>query len=62
METPVSFMKACNEFFGLLPDQKPIQFGKEIQALTDKDREEIAAGLAKNGYNIDPETIKRKVA
>lgn len=57
---PVSFMAACKAFFGLLPDQQPLSFGKELQRLTNEDRTEIAAGLAANGYNIDPTTIEKK--
>lgn len=58
----VSFMHACQSFFGLHAGQRPLEFGKEIQALTDADRKEIAAGLAANGYSIDPATIERKKA
>jgi len=58
----VSFMSACKDFFGLKPDQKPLEFGKELQALTNADRAEIAAGLVANGYNIDPSTVEKKAA
>lgn len=60
--TQISLMAACKEFFGLKPDQKPLEFGKELQALTNDDRKEIAAGLIANGFNIDPSTIERKAA
>jgi len=52
-----SFMTACREFFGLREGQKPIEFGKEIQALTNEDRVEIAEGLRKNGIEIDDATV-----
>lgn len=56
----VSFLAACQSFFGLKEGQRPIEFGKEIQALTNDDRKEIASGLVKNGYNIDPSTVEKK--
>ena len=58
--TMISFLKACTEFFGLAPNQRPLDFGKEIMALTNEDRREIADGLMKAGYNIDPNTIVKK--
>jgi hypothetical protein len=56
----VSFMSACRAFFGQLPGQTAMQFGHELMALTNDDRQEIAAGLAKNGFNIDPASVERK--
>ena len=56
----IAFVSACKDFFGFLPGQRPMDFGKEVQALTNEDRIEIASGLAKNGYNIAPDTIERK--
>ena len=53
----VSYMQACREFFGVKTGQRPLEFGREVQALTQKDREEIAAGLVANGYEIDGATI-----
>lgn len=50
-------MQACREFFGVKEGQRPLDFGKEVQALTQKDRKEIADGLIANGYDIDPATI-----
>lgn len=55
----VSFAAACRDFFGFLPNQKPLDFGREMLLLTDKDRVEIAEGLTKNGYVVDPTTIQR---
>lgn len=57
---PETFMTACRNYFGLLPGQKPIEFGKEMQALTQSDRDEIAAGLVKNGIDIDMQTVVKK--
>lgn len=53
METKkLTFMQACRDYFGLLPGQTSLDFGKEVKALNDKDREEIAKGLEKQGYEI----------
>lgn len=49
----MTFIAACRDFFGLKPDQKLTEFGKEIAALTPADREEIANGLRERGYTID---------
>lgn len=57
---PETFMTACRNFFGLREGQKPIEFGKEIQALTNEDRVEIADGLRKNGIEIDEATVIKK--
>ena len=57
----ISFMTTAREFFGMLPGQKAIDFGREVQALTDKDREEIAQGLEREGYVIDPASIPKPV-
>jgi len=40
-----TFMAACREYFGLKPNQTPLQFGQEIKALTPKDREDLKPGL-----------------
>lgn len=44
-----SFISACMTYFGLKADQTKLQFGKEMQALSDSDRKEIYVGLSKNG-------------
>lgn len=49
---PQSFMVACREYFGMKQGQSPMQFMQETKALTEKDREEIVAGLTKLGFNI----------
>ena len=46
MET-MSFMSACKQYFGLLPDERPLEFGKEVKALTQQDREEMIPMLEK---------------
>jgi hypothetical protein len=48
----LTFMAACRDFFGLKDGQTAMEFGKELKQLTDKDREEIKAGLAAIGYEI----------
>jgi hypothetical protein len=48
-----SFMGACKDFFGLLPDQTFLQFGKEVQQLSQDERIEIAQGLRKLGIDCD---------
>lgn len=55
----ISMFRACTEFFGLSPDQRPIKFGREFQKLTNEDRVAIADGLAKLGYKIQPNTITK---
>ena len=57
-----SLMSACKEFFGLKPDQRAMEFGKELFALTNEDRREIAEGLAELGFDIESETIEKKSA
>lgn len=53
METKkMTFMAACRDYFGMLPGQTSLDFGKEIKALTTDDRAEIKAGLEKLGYEI----------
>ena len=53
----ISFMQACREFFGVREGQRPLDFGKEVQALAPADRQEIAAGLVANGFDINPDTV-----
>lgn len=47
---PMSFLAAMVDFFGLLPDQKRMDFGKECQALDDASKAFFRAGLEANGY------------
>jgi hypothetical protein len=48
----LTFMAACRDFFGLKEGQTAMDFGKELKALTEKDRAEIKDGLTKLGYEI----------
>jgi hypothetical protein len=48
-----SFIAACIAFFGLLPGQNKLAFGREMQALNDDDRTEIWNGLKQNGIVCD---------
>lgn len=53
METKsMTFIAACKDFFGLLPGQTLSQFLAETKALTEKDRAELSAMLAANGYTL----------
>lgn len=48
----MTFMQACADYFGKKPQQTLMEFRKELNALSDKDRDEIKAGLEQNGYEI----------
>lgn len=48
----MTFMSACKDYFGLKTGQTPVEFGREIKALTEDDRAEIRKGLEQNGYEI----------
>jgi hypothetical protein len=48
----LTFMGACRDFFGGLPGQTSVQFGKEVQKLSAEDRAEIQKGLEEQGYEI----------
>lgn len=53
--TAKSFMSACRDFFGQKPGQSPIEFGKEVQKLSPKDKVEIAEGLRDHhGITVEP--------
>ncbi len=52
-----TFMAACRDFFGLHPGETSLQFGAEVKALTQSDREEITLGLQQNGYTIRPSNL-----
>lgn len=52
MEKKLTFMQACKDFFGMHPNQTPVQFAKELKELTESDRADIKAGLENNGYEI----------
>lgn len=46
---PMTFAQAAREFFNLGTTGETM---KQVKALSDKDKEEIADGLRKIGYNI----------
>lgn len=50
--THKSFAMAVKEFFGK-GEQSLQQFQQELKALTDKDRQDIANGMAKLGHVIE---------
>lgn len=50
---PIGFMSACRIFFGLKPGQTPIEFGRELQALSPQDRDYITTGLEQNGFIVE---------
>lgn len=52
MSKKLTFMAACRDYFGLMPGQTAMDFGKELKQLSDADRAEIKAGLEANGYEI----------
>lgn len=52
MAQPKTFMVAMREFFGLLPGQTSMEFGKEIVRLSKDDRAYFTAELAKVGINV----------
>ena len=43
--TTISFVSACVRFFGKLPGQTNLDVGKEVKALTPKDRADMLPGL-----------------
>jgi hypothetical protein len=48
----MTFMQACGDYFGKKVGQTLAQFRDELKALTEKDREDLIAGLEQNGYKI----------
>jgi hypothetical protein len=52
MPIQTTFMAACRTFFGLLPGQSSMDFGREVKALTPEDRAEITEGLKAEGFEI----------
>jgi hypothetical protein len=56
MTKPNTFTSAMKDFFGLLPDQKLMEFAAELKTLDAAAREEFRKGLVQNGYPI-PEPV-----
>lgn len=52
MQKKLTFMGACRDYFGTMPGQTNVQFGKEVQKLNAADRAEIQKGLEDQGYEI----------
>lgn len=49
----ISFISACVRFFGCKPGQSKLDLGKEVKALSEQDRKEMAPQLADAlGVNI----------
>lgn len=49
-----SFMVACKEYFGLSSGQTLMEFKKEVDQLTDKDKSELAPLLGSHfGESVD---------
>jgi hypothetical protein len=49
---PLTFMAACRAYFGQKPGQGAMDFGKEVQAMSPQDRQEITNLLEKEGFVI----------
>jgi hypothetical protein len=47
-----TFMAAAKDYFGLLPGQTAMGFGKEVKELSAESRAELTEELKKAGYNI----------
>lgn len=53
-KTPIGFMAACKQYFGMLPGQTLMEFKKEMDAVPLKDRLELKPGLeAAIGVPVD---------
>jgi len=55
----VGFVKAMKDYFGVLPGQSVIQFGRELKALSYEEKLDFAKGLRSIGIDCsDPEQPK----
>lgn len=55
----MGLLQAAIDFFGLRPGQSRMDFMRdEYKKLSEKDREEIKAGLEQNGYKIVAQPMK----
>ena len=52
--TPLSFMVAMKNYFGLKPDQRPMEFVAEIRELTHEQKVEFHEMLVKAGVQLTP--------
>jgi hypothetical protein len=48
----MTFIQAMKDYFGLLPDQTPVGFMKEIKALSPDERSWFRSTLPSVGYQI----------
>jgi hypothetical protein len=57
--TPVSFVMACRDFFGLKPEQKLTEFAAEVKVISSDPalRAYFVKGLEQNGYTIQAATL-----
>lgn len=53
---PVSFTKACVEYFGKKPGQTLPEFQQELKALTNADRDYFRVEFAKIGIEVEAPT------
>lgn len=54
----MTFTVAMKKYFGFLPGQQLTSFSKELQALSNADRQWFYEQLNKNGIECDPPTLK----
>jgi hypothetical protein len=55
----IGFVKAMKDYFGLLPGESVMQFGAELKALTEADKQNFATGLRAIGIDCaDPVLAK----
>lgn len=57
----MKFVTAVKKYFGLLPNQKTMEFAGEINELTQEDRNELAVMLSEElGEEVEPGEAKKK--
>jgi len=56
-----SYLSACREYFGQKPDQGIKEFAAEAKELSDRDRMDLAHGLAAEGI-LSPEGLAKAQA
>ncbi len=62
MEKSFTLISACRDFFGLLPGQTMLDFGKEYRKLSEQDKREFRAELTAIGYAIVDSPLGAKQA
>lgn len=53
---PVTFVVACKQFFGLLPNQTLQEFAAELRKLTPDDKQELIKLFAEIGIDASKES------